>query len=158
MNSLYIFNSRPEDPCHIVYNRPGGSPKAIRAMNIETTLALLSIAGTAVFAASGALVAAGRGYDLVGAVFLSVASGLGGGTIVGVLAGTGVAWLKQPAPLWAALASAIVVFEAVRFVRGTPRGPGERAWNPSDPENGVDPRSVEDLDAVVHLEIGRAHV
>jgi uncharacterized protein (TIGR01777 family) len=41
--------------------------------------------------------------------------------------------------------------EVVRFVRGTPRGPDERAWNPSDPEHGVDPKSVEDLDIVVHL-------
>lgn len=41
--------------------------------------------------------------------------------------------------------------DVVRFVRGTPRGPQERAWNPKDPERGVDPKSVEDLDVVVHL-------
>jgi len=41
--------------------------------------------------------------------------------------------------------------EVVRFVRGAPRGAGERPWNPSDPERGLDPALVEDLDAVVHL-------
>ncbi len=41
--------------------------------------------------------------------------------------------------------------DVVRFVRGTPRAANERAWNPSDAERGVDPKSVEDLDVVVHL-------
>jgi len=41
--------------------------------------------------------------------------------------------------------------EVVRFVRGTPRGAHERPWNAADPENGLDPRHVEDLDAVIHL-------
>ncbi|MFM2163832.1 MAG: hypothetical protein RL325_269 [Planctomycetota bacterium] len=41
--------------------------------------------------------------------------------------------------------------EVVRFIRGTPRGPGERQWNPDDPAGGMAPSAVEDLDAVVHL-------
>ena len=82
---------------------------------MDVTLAVLSLLGTAVFAASGALVAAEKGFDLVGAVFLSVAAGLGGGTIADLLAGGGVRWLAAPEPLWAALVSAVVVFEAVRF-------------------------------------------
>lgn len=82
---------------------------------MDVALAVLSLLGTAVFAASGALVAAEKQFDLVGAVFLSVAAGLGGGTIADLLAGGGVRWLAAPEPLWAALVSAIVVFEAVRF-------------------------------------------
>lgn len=82
---------------------------------MEVALAVLSLLGTAVFAASGALVAAEKGFDLVGAVFLSVAAGLGGGTIADLLIGGGVRWLSAPEPLWAALVSAVVVFEAVRF-------------------------------------------
>ena len=39
----------------------------------------------------------------------------GGGTIVDVLIGERVRWLDAPEPLWAALFSAVVVFEAVRF-------------------------------------------
>ena len=82
---------------------------------MDLTLAALSLLGTAVFAASGALVAAEKRFDLIGAVFLSVAAGMGGGTIVDVLIGERVRWLDAPEPLWAALFSAIVVFEAVRF-------------------------------------------
>ena len=37
---------------------------------MEITLAVLSLLGTAVFAASGALVAAEQRFDLIGAVFL----------------------------------------------------------------------------------------
>ncbi len=82
---------------------------------MQVTIAILSLLGTAVFAASGALVAAEHKFDLVGAVFLSVAAGLGGGTLVDLLIGAQVRWLTAPEPLWAALASALVVFEAVRF-------------------------------------------
>lgn len=84
-------------------------------LSMDVALAVLSLLGTAVFAASGALVAAEKQFDLVGAVFLSVAAGLGGGTIADLLIGGGVRWLSAPEPLWAALLSAVVVFEAVRF-------------------------------------------
>lgn len=82
---------------------------------MDVALSVLSLLGTAVFAASGALVAAEKQFDLVGAVFLSVAAGLGGGTIADLLIGGPVRWLTAPEPLWAALLSAVVVFEAVRF-------------------------------------------
>jgi uncharacterized membrane protein YeiH len=68
-----------------------------------------------VFAASGALVAAEQRFDLIGATFLSVAAGLGGGTLVDVLIGAQVRWLSAPEPLWTALLSGVVVFEAVRL-------------------------------------------
>ncbi len=89
---------------------------------MDTTLAILSILGTAVFASAGALVAAEKRFDLIGAVFLSVAAGIGGGTIVDVMIGERVRWLDSPEPLWAALGAAVVVFEAARF-----RTPPERA-------------------------------
>jgi len=41
--------------------------------------------------------------------------------------------------------------DVVRFVRGKATGPGEIAWNARDVENGVDPRALEGLDAIVHL-------
>jgi uncharacterized membrane protein YeiH len=77
----------------------------------------LSIIGTAIFAASGALVAAEHKFDVIGAIFLSVAAGLGGGTIVNLLTGAAVTWLTRPELLWAALVSAFVVFESVRFIK-----------------------------------------
>jgi uncharacterized membrane protein YeiH len=91
-------------------------------MDMNTTLAILSLLGTAVFAASGALVAAEKRFDLIGAVFLSVAAGLGGGTVVDLLTSAPVRWLDAPEPLWAALISAVVVFELARF-----RAPPEKS-------------------------------
>ena len=82
---------------------------------MDVTLTVLSLLGTAVFAASGALVAAEQRFDLIGAVFLSVAAGLGGGTLVDLLIGAQVRWLSAPEPLWVALFSGVAVFEAVRF-------------------------------------------
>ena len=41
--------------------------------------------------------------------------------------------------------------EVVRFVRARNCTASERPWNPDDPEHGLDPRCVEDLDAIVHL-------
>jgi uncharacterized membrane protein YeiH len=81
-------------------------------------LTLLSLFGTAVFAASGALAADQDGFDIVGAIFLSVAAAIGGGTIVDLLIGqTPVRWVETPTPLWVAAASGVAVFLAVRFVR-----------------------------------------
>lgn len=82
---------------------------------MEITLAVLSLLGTAVFAASGALAAAEQRFDLIGATFLSVAAGLGGGTLVDLLIGAQVRWLTAPESLWTALVAGIIVFEAVRF-------------------------------------------
>src|SRR5258706_4673593 len=105
-----------EPGSRICERAPDARPRYPTTMQI--TLAVLSLLGTSVFAASGALVAAEQRFDLIGATFLSVAAGLGGGTLVDLLIGAQVRWLTAPEPLWAALLSGIVVFEAVRF--GTP--------------------------------------
>lgn len=41
--------------------------------------------------------------------------------------------------------------EVLRLVRRSPRGPDEIAWNPMDPGGGLDPATLDGLDAVVHL-------
>lgn len=81
-------------------------------------LGFFSLVGVAVFAASGALVADRERFDIVGAIFLGVAAGLGGGTVVDLLIGHApVRWVENPTPLWIAGAAAVVVFLAVRAVR-----------------------------------------
>jgi uncharacterized membrane protein YeiH len=81
-------------------------------------LGLVSLIGTAVFAASGALVADQERFDIVGALFLAVAAGLGGGTIVDLLIGHApVRWVADPLPLWIAAGAGAASFIAVRFMR-----------------------------------------
>ena len=81
-------------------------------------LALYSLIGTAVFAASGALAADRERFDIVGAVFLAVAAGLGGGTLVDLLIGHApVRWVTDPTALWVAVATGALVFLAIRVVR-----------------------------------------
>lgn len=41
--------------------------------------------------------------------------------------------------------------EVVRFTRSARAGEGTRPWNPEDPERGLDPAHLADLDVVVHL-------
>jgi uncharacterized membrane protein YeiH len=81
-------------------------------------LTLFSLIGTAVFAASGALVADEEGFDIVGALFLSVVAAIGGGTLVDLLIGHDpVRWVSQPAPLWVAAIAGTAVFLAVQVLR-----------------------------------------
>jgi uncharacterized membrane protein YeiH len=89
---------------------------------MESALALLSLIGTAVFAASGALVADEERLDLVGALFLSVATAIGGGTIVDLLIGhTPVRWIETPMTLWLAAGAGTLTFFLTRVMRGGER-------------------------------------
>lgn len=79
-------------------------------MPLTLTL-LLDLAGTLVFALSGALLAVRKGLDIVGVVVLSVAAGLGGGLIRDVLLGaTPPAALRNEAYLLTALVAAALGF------------------------------------------------
>lgn len=82
---------------------------------METTLFALGLIGAAVFAASGAVVANDERFDLIGAVFLSVVAGLGGGTIVDLVSGVEpVRWVANSLPLWIAIGAGVVTFLAAR--------------------------------------------
>ena len=81
-------------------------------------LDFFSLIGVAVFAASGALAADRERFDVVGALFLAVAAGIGGGTLVDLLIGqTPVRWVADPTPLWIASAAGVAVFLAARIMR-----------------------------------------
>lgn len=80
---------------------------------------LIAVAGAA---ASGALLAAEKEFDVVGAIFLAVAVGLGGGTLVDLLIGaTPVRWLTNPYPLPVAIFTGGVVFYTAGYVAKTLR-------------------------------------
>ncbi|MGF7149722.1 putative membrane protein YeiH [Sphingomonas zeicaulis] len=68
-------------------------------VEIETLLRVLNIAGVAVFAASGALVAARSRRDFVGACFFALITATGGGTVRDLLIGAPVFWMRDPTPI-----------------------------------------------------------
>jgi uncharacterized membrane protein YeiH len=75
---------------------------------------LIAIAGAA---ASGALLAAEKQFDVVGAIFLAVAVGLGGGTLVDLLIGaTPVRWLTMEFALPVAALTGGLVFYTAGYV------------------------------------------
>lgn len=59
----------------------------------------LDIAGLAVFAVSGVLVAVRKHVDVVGACFFAIVTAVGGGTLRDILIGAPVFWMEHPAPI-----------------------------------------------------------
>ena len=80
-------------------------------------LAWLDLAGVAVFAASGALVASRKRMDLVGFALVATVTGVGGGTLRDVLLDRPVFWLEAPHYLWLCSAVALASFFAAPFVQ-----------------------------------------
>lgn len=66
---------------------------------ISPLLPWLDIAGLAVFAVSGVLVAARRRVDFVGACFFALVTAVGGGTLRDMLIDAPVFWMQGPAPV-----------------------------------------------------------
>jgi len=80
-------------------------------------LHMLNLLGVAVFAASGALSAGRKRFDLVGVVVLAVVTAVGGGTLRDLLLDRTPFWIRDTAYLWTALAAAAVTLAYVRFRR-----------------------------------------
>src|SRR4051795_8280873 len=75
-----------------------------------TALVLLDYFGIAVFAISGALVAAERRLDFVTFIFFAVVTGVGGGTLRDLLIGAPVFWVHTNATLIICIAAALIVW------------------------------------------------
>ena len=73
-------------------------------------LSLLDYLGIAVFAASGAILAAEKRTDLVTFCFFAVAAGLGGGTLRDLLIGAPVFWVHQNGTLLICLVAGSAVW------------------------------------------------
>lgn len=78
--------------------------------NLTTTFVWLDFGGVAVFAITGALVAAKAEQDVVTTVFFAVVSGMGGGTVRDLLIGAPVFWIDHRGYLESCLIVALVVF------------------------------------------------
>jgi uncharacterized membrane protein YeiH len=73
-------------------------------------LPYLDMAGLAVFAASGALAAAGMRKTLVTFMFFAALTGVGGGTVRDLLIGAPVFWMHDSLPIAICLATALAVW------------------------------------------------
>jgi len=82
---------------------------------IPTALVLLDYFGIAVFAISGALLAAEKRQTLVTLIFFAVVTGVGGGTLRDLLIGAPVFWVHTNATLLICIAAALLVWVASRL-------------------------------------------
>lgn len=87
-------------------------PAHLPTPDIGAVLEALSIIGTFVFAASGALAAARLGQTIVTFCFFALVTGVGGGTVRDLLIGAPVFWVYDPVPAVACLLAALVVWIA----------------------------------------------
>jgi uncharacterized membrane protein YeiH len=84
------------------------------SQQIPAALELLDYFGIAVFAVSGALLAAERKQTLVTFIFFAVVTGVGGGTIRDLLIGAPVFWVHSNITLLICIAAAAIVWIASR--------------------------------------------
>lgn len=92
---------------------------ADHAAFLGSALGYLDWAGVAVFALSGALVAAVKRLTLVTFVFFAVVTGVGGGTLRDLLIGAPVFWVHENATLLICLAAALAVWAVpARLLQG----------------------------------------
>lgn len=79
---------------------------------LPSALVLLDYFGIAVFAVSGALLAAEKKQTLVTFIFFAVTTGVGGGTLRDLLIGAPVFWVHSNAALGICIAAALLVWVA----------------------------------------------
>lgn len=82
---------------------------------------VLNLLGTFFFAISGSLLAARRGFDLVGSLVLGSLTGLGGGVVRDVVLGVPPTAFTEPIYLAAPLAAALLVYFLFSGVERFPR-------------------------------------
>lgn len=87
------------------------SPPAI-SVPIDSLLLVFSVVGTAVFAASGALIAAQLRQTLVTFAFFALVTGVGGGTVRDLLIGAPVFWVHEPPFAMVCMGAALIVWIA----------------------------------------------
>ena len=92
--------------------------------NLDTLVAVLTVLATAVLSASAAIQAVRNRFDAIGAIFLSVAAALGGGTLRDLLIGASpVFWLRDITYLSTAVPVGLITFLLARKMQG---GNGQR--------------------------------
>ena len=88
-------------------------------MNVALVFAVLDLAGIALFALSGGIIAARKGLDPFGAAVIGMAAGMGGGTIRDILLGAlPVYWIDAPHFLFVAVIAGVAGYYGSELVRG----------------------------------------
>ncbi|WP_293809250.1 trimeric intracellular cation channel family protein [uncultured Bosea sp.] len=77
---------------------------------------MFEVAGVAIFALTGALVAARKGMDPFGFILLATVTGVGGGTLRDILLGRGIFWVRDPSDVIACTVVALGAW-ALAYVR-----------------------------------------
>lgn len=94
--------------------------EGLTAAQVATLLGIVSLvdlAAVAVFAITGALVAARREMDPIGFVFLGTVTGVGGGTFRDLVLGIEpVFWIARPEYLWTCIGASLITFWAARLL------------------------------------------
>lgn len=102
---------RPATPAPGERGRPGQGLGREALVDADAVVVVLVWVGTLTFAASGALVAVERRFDLVGALVLAAVTAVGGGSIRDVVGGrTPPAVFGDEALLWGVTATGVAVF------------------------------------------------
>jgi uncharacterized membrane protein YeiH len=68
---------------------------------------VFEVAGVAIFALTGALVATRKGMDPFGFILLATVTGVGGGTLRDILLGRGIFWVRDPTDVIACIVVAL---------------------------------------------------
>lgn len=84
-------------------------------MNFSPLLYTINLVGVAVFAASGALAAGRKKFDLLGVAVIAIVTAVGGGTTRDVLLDRPVFWIADPNNLVVALCAAALTLVYVHF-------------------------------------------
>lgn len=76
----------------------------------------VDLLATAIFAATGALVASRKELDIFGFIWLAAATGVGGGTLRDLILGVPVFWVANPAPLIICVSLAVLLHFGSAYV------------------------------------------
>lgn len=87
-------------------------------ITLNSTIHILDLVGTAVFAVTGALAAGRKKMDIFGVVVLGCVTALGGGTLRDMILGAyPIFWISNTGYLWIATIAAIGTFMTARYWR-----------------------------------------
>lgn len=89
--------------------------------NLLRLVQIFDVLAAIVFAASGSLVAARKGMDLVGFMWLAVITGVGGGTVRDLILDVPVFWVQRPGPIITCLITAAVMHFVAPLVESRKR-------------------------------------